>query len=265
MTKLAASNPRAARLRRAGIMVVLLVVATACDPGFINTPAGNGSPGFSGDGGAATAAAVDPVRVAWAPDGRWAFTDTSNHVRMVDTHGKISTIAGLGGFAPANGPLGDGGPAGVATLSTPTGLAYDGAGDLFVADTGNDRVREVDHATGVVSTVAGGGASTADGVAATSALVTAPSDVAVGSANDVFIVESSSGLVRKVDGTTHLSTVAGGGVDRRGRGRHHRAPRVARAGGGGGHRARHRRGGCRAAGGPRHRSHHHHRRHRHGG
>ena len=192
---------------------MLLLVATACDPGFINSPAGNGSPGFSGDGGAATAAAVDPVRIAWAPDGRWAFTDASNHVRMVDTHGTISTIAGLGGFAPANAPLGDGGPASLATLSTPTGLAYDAAGDLFIADTGNNRVREVDHATGVISTFAGGGASTADGVTATTALVTAPSDVAVDASNDVFIVESSSGLVRKVDGTTHLiSTVAGGGA-----------------------------------------------------
>ena len=213
MTMLAASNPKATRFRRAGITVVLLLVATACDPGFINSPAGNGSPGFSGDGGAATAAAVDPVRVAWAPDGRWALTDASNHVRMVDTHGKISTIAGLGGFAPANGPLGDGGPASLATLSTPTGLAYDAAGDLFIADTGNNRVREVDHATGVISTFAGGGVSTADGVSATTALVTAPSDVTVDAANDVFIVESSSGLVRKVDGTTHLiSTVAGGGA-----------------------------------------------------
>ncbi len=182
-------------------------------PGFINTPAGNGSPGFSGDGGAATAAAVDPVRIAWAPDSRWALTDASNHVRLVGADGKISTIAGLGGFAPANGPLGDGGPASLATLSSPTGLAYDAAGDLFIADTGNNRVREVDHATGVISTFAGGGVSTADGVAATTALVTAPSEVTVDASSDVFIVESSSGLVRKVDGTTHLiSTVAGGGA-----------------------------------------------------
>ncbi len=98
--------------------------------------------------------------------------------------------------------------------SAPTGLAYDAAGDLFIADTGDNVVREIDHTTGVISTVAGGGASTADGVAATDAQLTAPSDMAVDAANDVFIVESSSGLVRKVDGTTHLiSTVTGGGAD----------------------------------------------------
>jgi hypothetical protein len=194
-------------------MVVLLVVATACDPGFINTPAGNGSPGSSGDGGAATSAAVDPVRIAWAPDGRWAFSDAWNHVRSVGTDGTISTIVGLGGFDVSHAPIGDGGPAQQATLSSPTGVAYDGAGDLFIADTGDNVVREVDHATGLISTFAGGGASTADGVAATTAKLISPTDLALDAANDLFIVESSSGLVRKVDGTTHLiSTIAGGGA-----------------------------------------------------
>ena len=208
-------DSRVRGFRRAGVLAVLVLIATACDPpGFINTIAGNGTAGWSGDGGAATAAAVGPVRVAWAPDGRWAFTDASNHVRLVGTDKKISTIAGLGGFAPENGPLGDGGPADVATLDAPTGLAYDAAGDLFVADTGDNVVREINHTTGVISTVAGGGISTADGVAATSALLTAPTDLSIDAANDLFIVESSSGLVRKVDGTTHLiSTVAGGGAD----------------------------------------------------
>ena len=208
-------DSRVRGIRRAGVLAVLVLIATACDPsGSINTIAGNGTAGWSGDGGAATAAAVGPVRVAWAPDGRWAFTDSSNHVRLVGTDKKISTIAGLGGFAPENGPLGDGGPANVATLDAPTGLAYDAAGDLFIADTGDNVVREIDHSTGVISTVAGGGISTADGVAATSAQLTAPTDLSVDAANDVFIVESSSGLVRKVDGTTHLiSTVAGGGAD----------------------------------------------------
>jgi uncharacterized protein (TIGR03437 family) len=107
--------------------------------GAISTIAGTGTPGFSGDGGAAAAAELNaPSEVALDPSGNIYIADTLNHrVRLVTTDGNIATIAGTGDAAYN----GDDGPAVQIALSSPYGLTLDGQGNVYVADTGNNRVR----------------------------------------------------------------------------------------------------------------------------
>jgi len=122
--------------------------------GVISTVAGTGAPSYSGDGGPATSAGnAFPVSVAADPAGNFYFADLSSHrIRKVDLAGVVTTVVGSG--APGFG--GDGGPATAAQILSPKGIAVDGAGNLYFADTGNDRVRKVD-ANGVITTVAGTG------------------------------------------------------------------------------------------------------------
>ena len=109
--------------------------------GIVTTVAGTGVQGYSGDGGPATAAQLNyPVYVTVDPTGNLYFADSANNViREVSTDGTITTVAGNGG----NGYSGDGGSATAAQLSGPGGVAVDGAGNLFIADAGNNRIREV--------------------------------------------------------------------------------------------------------------------------
>jgi sugar lactone lactonase YvrE len=121
--------------------------------GVTSLIAGTGKAGFSGDGGPATKARLNiPYGLAMDARGNLYFSDRKNNrVRRVDRHGVITTIAGSGvpGFA------GDGGPATAARLNSPVGLAIDAGGNLYVADSGNNRVRRVDP-HGVITTIAGG-------------------------------------------------------------------------------------------------------------
>jgi len=124
--------------------------------GIISTFAGNGTKGYSGDGGPATAAALnEPYELAWDSAGNLYFVERVNHiVRRVDTKtGKISTVAGTGkpGFA------GDGGPAVKAQLNQPHSLAFDATGDLYVCDILNHRIRKIVLKTGLITTFAGTG------------------------------------------------------------------------------------------------------------
>lgn len=122
--------------------------------GAVSTVAGSGAAGFGGDGGPATAALLtSPTGLALARNGDLYVSDAGNHrVRRIDSDGTITTIAGMGtaGFG------GDGGPAASAPLRSPAGLALDSKGNLYIADSGNDRVRRV-GTDGVISTVAGRG------------------------------------------------------------------------------------------------------------
>lgn len=124
--------------------------------GIITTIAGNGSSGYSGDGGAATAASLNtPNGVVADGFGNLYIADQGNNViRKVNTAGIISTIAGIG----SSGFTGDGGPATAAQLAAPTSVAIDGWDNLYIADNGNDRIREVDT-TGTITTIAGGASS----------------------------------------------------------------------------------------------------------
>ena len=174
--------------------------------GKITTAAGNGSFQFSGDGGPATSASLDlPNGLAIGPAGSLYIADTDNkRIRKV-SGGTITTVAGNGSFQFS----GDGGPA-VSASFDPYAAAVDLAGNLYIADTGNNRIRKVSG--GTITTVAGNGNSgfSGDGGLATSASLTSPTGVAVDSAGNLYIADGS-GRVRKVSGGT-ITTVAGNGT-----------------------------------------------------
>lgn len=190
----------------------------ALAPGMITTIAGTGTFGYSGDGHAAASALLwNPEGIAADPAGNLYIADSINQVirKITVSNGSIATVAGSG---DAGGYGGDGGLATSAKLNNPTGVALDGAGNLYIADQGNGRIREVNAVTGIISTVAGGGNgqggsdSYGDGLAATSAILSGPNDVAVDAMGDLFIADSFHGLVREVNASTGIiSVVAGGG------------------------------------------------------
>ena len=169
--------------------------------GIISTVAGNGTFGYTGEGGPATNASMyGPYRVAVDRPGNVFFVD-SLRIRKVDTNGILMTVAGNG----ANGYSGDGGTATNASLNGPRGVAVDGYGNLFIADSGNGRIREV-NTDGIITTVAGGGpvpgdAGPPDGVPATNAWLFFPYGVAIDVAGNRFIADTDDGRVRKVTNT----------------------------------------------------------------
>ena len=179
--------------------------------GFLTKVAGTGLPGFSGDGGPATLATLSNVRgLAVDGAGNLFISDTSNNrIRRVDgATGVVTTIAGTG-IADFNGD----GIAVAADLNHPSGLALDATGGLVVADSVNQRVRRVDLASGVITTIAGTGGAffNGDGIPAVNATVT-PNDVVFDGGGNLLIADGS-GRIRRVDATTGLiSTVAGGGT-----------------------------------------------------
>lgn len=179
--------------------------------GIISTVAGDGTFGFSGDGGPATNASLaNPVSVAVDVNGNLFIADFSNsRVRRVDAAtGIISTVAGNGNF----GFSGDGGPAINARLFGPWGIALDAFGNLYFADRNNNRIRRVDVVTGIISTFAGSSAfgGTGDGGPATSASIARPVGVGFDAAGNLFIAEFDRRLIRRVDAATGIiSTVAG--------------------------------------------------------
>jgi sugar lactone lactonase YvrE len=234
--------------------------------GTISTFAGSGSPYFSGDGGLATVAGINPEFLAFDPAGNLYVSDWANHrVRRISANGVITTVAGngLGGLGIDEGPAtaanvtyptgvamdatgslyiadsyygrirkvtpagmisriagtgvrgysGDGGPALDAQLSQPYGMAIDGAGNLFVADLDNNRIRKI-SAAGVITTVAGTGAAgfSGDNGQAINAAILAPHDVAVDGAGNLYIVDSGNSRIRKVDRNGIITTVAGNGT-----------------------------------------------------
>ena len=175
--------------------------------------AGNGTEGFGGDGGAATAAELDsPQGLAVDGAGNLYIADVHNQrVRRVDAGtGVISTVAGTG----AAGFAGDGGLATAARLSGPMALALDGVGGLFLADAGNHRVRRVVLATGMISTAAGNGTEgdAGDGGAATGASLDSPGGLVVDGAGDLLIADTRNHRVRRVAVRTGLISAVAGGV-----------------------------------------------------
>jgi hypothetical protein len=185
--------------------------------GIITTVAGNGTRGFSGDGGPATAAEIfDPNGVAVMPDGGFLIADGDSHVRRVFPDGTIRTVAGTGtaGFS------GDGGPATAAQISGPGSPGFYGPysvtvtadGGFLIADTGNRRVRRVSP-TGIITTVAGTGVqgSAGDGGAATAAQLNAPTGVAATPDGGFLIADFFGDRVRWVSSAGVITTVAGTG------------------------------------------------------
>lgn len=178
-------------------------VATA-----IVTVAGTGAGGDGPDGRAATATDLaHPTALALDSDGR-LFIVVGNRVRRVNTDGTLTTIAGTGraGFS------GDGELATSADLSGPQAITVDSAGDFFIADTQNNRVRRVDT-RGIISTFAGSGevGFGGDGGPATSAQLNAPTGVAIGFGGAVLIADSGNSRVRAVAANHSIATFAGTG------------------------------------------------------
>ena len=178
--------------------------------GVISTVAGNGTPGYGGDGGAATSAQLNwPVSVAVDSAGNIYIADFNNNVvRKVSTGGTISTVAGSG----AAGYAGDGGPATASQLNGPASVALDPAGNLFIADSGNHRVRKINPA-GTISTLAGNGilGDSGDGGPASQSQIASPAGVATDSVGNIYIADSGAGKVRLVTAGGLILTIAGGG------------------------------------------------------
>ncbi|TEB14841.1 Chitinase A1 precursor [Pelotomaculum sp. FP] len=180
--------------------------------GNISTVVGTGSSGYAGDDGPAVNAQISSYVYGLAVDGagNLYIADSNNYrIRKVDNNGNISTVAGTG----SNGYSGDGGPAVSAEISEVYQLAVDSAGNLYFADSQNNRIRKVDTA-GVISTVAGNGAGGfgGDGGPATAAQLGYPHGVTVDSAGNIYIADSNNQRIRKVDASGNISTLAGSGT-----------------------------------------------------
>jgi sugar lactone lactonase YvrE len=211
--------------------VLLLPVFTLAQPAYsstsdIHTFAGTGPAAYSGDGGPATAAGLSsPAGIAADTAGNIYIADTANNVvRMVDGAGAITTVAGTG----AAGYTGDTKtranrdgslrilkalPAASSALDSPCAVAFDPSGNMYIADTGNNRIRKVDT-HGNIFTVAGAGTPgySGDGGPASSAQLNMPQGVAVDASGILYISDTANNRVRRVDAGGKITTVAGTGA-----------------------------------------------------
>ena len=180
--------------------------------GKISTFAGTGAETFDGDGGPAAAASfVEPAGIAFDSSGNVYISASGNSVVLkVDASSGILTI--VAGDRNNEGFSGDSGSALAAGLNKAEGIAIDSAGNLFIADTGNDRVRKVDASTKVITTVAGGGSDPGDNGLATAAALDRPQSVAVDSQGNLYIADANHNRVRKVGLNGIITTVAGTGT-----------------------------------------------------
>ena len=178
----------------------------------ITTVVGNGSATYSGDGGLAAQATINnAVYVATDLFGNLYIADQNNNrVRKVDSKGIITTVAGNG----AGTYSGDGGPATQASLNSPTGVCTDAAGNLYIADVGNFRIRKVDT-SGIITTVAGNGveAYSGDGGPATQASMYIPIRCVVDAAGNLYVTDQSGQRIRMINTAGIISTFAGTGAN----------------------------------------------------
>jgi sugar lactone lactonase YvrE len=174
------------------------------------TAAGTGAVGYTGDEAPATAGKLaSPGAAAYDASGNLFVADAQNHVvREISNAGVITTIAGSG----VEGYGGDGGAATAALLDTPTGVAVDSAGTLYIADSHNHCIRRV--TSGIITTVAGTGKPgfSGDGGAATAAQLWLPTAVAVDSSRDIYIADTNNQRIREITGST-ITTIAGNGEE----------------------------------------------------
>ena len=210
-------------LRRYGLRSALIFVLTILTLGAstfmlreaATGPVIGGRKGYAGDYGPAIEAWLDtPGGLAIGANGEIYIADSNNHViRRVDARGNIEPVAGS--HELGSGFSGEGGPAILARLDTPDGVAIAPDLDLIVADSHNDRIRRVDRQTGVITTIAGSGANGYDGDEkfATQAALNTPSAVAAAPNGDIYIADTLNYRVRVIDAKTGLiHTVAGDGT-----------------------------------------------------
>ena len=187
------------------------VVRKVSASGVITTFAGNGKGYYSGDGGPAASAALSNVHgVAFDAAGNlYIAANYDCVIRKVGTNGVITTVAGndSGGYS------GDGGPAASAQLNNPAGVAADAAGNIYIADTGNNVIRKV-ATDGVITTVAGNGTAgySGDGGPATRAELNYPAGVAVDAFGNIYIADSWNHSIRRVWANGTITTIAGSGT-----------------------------------------------------
>jgi sugar lactone lactonase YvrE len=188
------------------------VIRKVDSTGNITTIAGTGTQGFSGDAGPATSATLDsPQGLALDTENNLYIADTHNHrIRKFSlTTGLITTIAGA-----TPGFSGDNSPAIAAQLNLPTALAVDASNNLYVADTGNHRIRKI-TAAGIIITIAGTGTQgfSGDTGPAISAAIDSPTGLALDSANDLYLADTHNHRIRKIIAVTGIiTTLAGTGV-----------------------------------------------------
>jgi trimeric autotransporter adhesin len=221
------NNPQGIAVDRAGNILIAdtynRVVRRLERNGTLSIVAGS-VPGLSGDGGPATEAQLNlPMAVTAGPDGSFYVTDAANsRVRRVapdganganGAKGKIQTVAGFGGGEGIGGAgfVGDGGPAEKAKLFTPADVKLDSAGNLYISDSGNNRIRVVRG--GLITTIAGSGRAgfSGDGKPATAAELNTPQKIAIAKDGSIFIADRANHRVRKIDTRGIIATVAGEG------------------------------------------------------
>lgn len=182
--------------------------------GLISTVVGNGTPGFNGDGLPGSQTSVSqPAGLALDGAGNLYFADAGNNaVRRLDAlSGVVTTVAGQPGMS---GYAGDGGPATAAKLTLPEGLAFNAAGDLLIADTGNSAIRRVEADHGIIHLFAGTGLAGfgGDGGSALNAMLNTPWNVTVAPDGSVLIADFGNDRVRKISPAGIISTLVGNGA-----------------------------------------------------
>ena len=187
---------------------------SSTSPGIITTVAGTKvAGGIVTDGVAATSKRINsPEGLAFDKEGNFYIAASGVHkiYKVTASSGIINTVAGTGD----RGYGGDGGQATSAMLYGPEGITLDTAGDIYIADRDNNRIRKITMSTGLITTVAGNGnkLSTTDNIAATSTSLDFPCDVAVDPSGNIFIADSNNGRIRKVTASTGIiTTIAGTG------------------------------------------------------
>lgn len=197
------------------------ILCISAATGIVRRIAGTGEFGFSGDGGSALQAKLGLnifSGIATDSQNNVYFSDQLNHrIRRIDARtGIITTVAGSGATGVSNGGFGgDGGMATSARLNAPRGIAFDSEDNLYIADTGNSRVRAIEGRTGRIFTVAGNGrccGAVENFISSTSASID-PVDVAIDGAGNLYIADVTHNMCRKVDVLTGIiTTVAGNGL-----------------------------------------------------
>lgn len=192
---------------------LLLTGVHAMGQGIISTIAGNGVSQYIGDGWPGTSYSLaTPNGLCIAGNGDVYECDYGlPRIRRVNKYDSLFTVAGIG----TNGFAGDGGPATAATFGNPTGVAFDVAGNLYVCEEHNNRIRKISKATGLISTVcgSGGGGYGGDGGPALSADMEGPAGLSVDKLGNIYIADKGNCRIRMVDHSTGvISTIAGTGT-----------------------------------------------------
>ena len=192
--------------------LLLLILPLGLAAQVITTFAGTGSSVFSGDGGQATDAGIpDPSGGVFDRIGNFYFSDGigSNRIRKVDMSGIITTVVGNGAAAYS----GDGGQATAASINTPWAVTLDSIGNIYIADGSNSRIRKVDVATGIITTIAGDGtgAFRGDGGLATAAEIWDPNDLCFDKFGNLYVADLYNHRVRKINTSGIITTFAGPG------------------------------------------------------